>query len=173
VASNASDRLRWAVDVVDVQPGDRILEVGCGHGVAVSLVCERLDDGRITAVDRSPKMIATAQDRNRPCGHRARFVTASVEDADLGDETYDKAFAVHVAALHQPGKPLEVVRDRLAPGGALYLFSGAPGWKRLSDAQRFGEELGEALEGAPFTVSDVLAEELSGGFASAVVARVA
>jgi hypothetical protein len=104
--------------------------------VAVSLVCQRLDGGRITAVDRSPKMIATAQDRNRPCG-------------------------------------LEVVRDPLTPGGALYLFSGAPGWKRLSDAQRFGEELGEALEGAPFTVSDVLAEELSGGFASAVVARVA
>ena len=117
VASNASNRLLWAAEVLTIAPDDRILEVGCGQGVAVSLVCERLDNGRITAVDRSPKMIEMAARRNRDRADKARFIAASLEEADLGDEVYDKVFAVHVAALHRPGAGLDAVRRRLAPVG--------------------------------------------------------
>jgi SAM-dependent methyltransferase len=172
VASKASERIAWAVDVLDVAPDDRVLEVGCGHGTAVSLVCERLDGGHITAVDRSPKMIAAARKRNRPHAAKARFITANIEDADLGDESYDKVFAVHVAPLHRPGRALDVVRERLVPGGRFYLFSQAPGWKRLSDAEGFGQEVRESLDGAGFTVAQVQAEQLGNGFISGIVARV-
>jgi ubiquinone/menaquinone biosynthesis C-methylase UbiE len=68
-----------------------ILEVGCGHGVAVALVCQRLDSGRITAVDRAPKMIAMARRRNRAHAERAPFIVSTLEQADLGAEVYDKS----------------------------------------------------------------------------------
>jgi trans-aconitate methyltransferase len=171
MTARASERIAWAVDVLDVEPDDRVLEVGCGHGVAVSLVCERLDGGRITAVDRSQKMIAAARKRNRACADKARFVTADIEAANLGDETYDKAFAVHVAALEKPGEALDAVRGRLASQGSLYLFSQAPGWKQLADAERFGHELGEAIRAAGFEIVQVLAERVGAGFVAGVIAR--
>jgi ubiquinone/menaquinone biosynthesis C-methylase UbiE len=171
VASGASARLRWAVDVLGVAPDDRVLEVGCGHGVAVSLVCERLDRGRITAIDRSPKMIETATRRNHAHAGKARFIAAPLERADLGDETYDKVFAVHVAALHEPSEALDVVRRRLVPGGRLYLFSQAPGWKAPEAAAGFGERLATVLGEVGFDVEETLVEDVGPGFAAAVVAR--
>jgi protein-L-isoaspartate O-methyltransferase len=170
VAAKASERLRWAVETLDVRPTDRVLEVGCGHGVAVALVCELLEGGTITAVDRSEKMIAAARQRTEGCGEKVRLVRATIEDADLGDEVYDKAFAVHVAALHQPGPALEAVHERLVPSGRLYVFSQAPGWRTAADARRFGEELRASLPAGGFDVDELLVEELGSGFVAGAVA---
>ncbi|MGH9223125.1 MAG: class I SAM-dependent methyltransferase [Acidimicrobiales bacterium] len=54
----------WAVELLDVAPDDRILEAGCGPGVATALVCERLTTGQITAIDRSAVAIDRAKARN-------------------------------------------------------------------------------------------------------------
>jgi SAM-dependent methyltransferase len=171
VSGGASARLRWVVDAVDPAPDDRILEVGCGHGVAVTLVCERLVRGSVTAVDRSPKMVAAAERRNSAHRDKARFVADAVEDADLSGETYDKAFAVHVAALHRPGRALDAVRRRLAPDGRLYLFSQAPGWRSRADAEAFAAELMLPLGEGGFAVHDAVVAAPGGAWWSAVVAR--
>jgi ubiquinone/menaquinone biosynthesis C-methylase UbiE len=145
--------------------------VGCGHGAAVSLVCERLEGGRITAIDRSPKMIEMARRRNRHQARKARFIAASLEEADLGDERYDKVFAIHVAALHRSGRALDTVRQRLAPGGRLYLFSQEPGWKASKQAEQFGAELTKVLEEASFSTGTTLVKDLATGWVTAVVAQ--
>jgi len=115
----AAERLVWAVDVLAVEPTDRLLEIGCGHGVVVSLVCEKLDGGTITAIDRSAKMIEMARKRNADHVDSgvASFQTASLDQADLGDARFDKIFAINVGLFwrRRPVRELTILRDHLAP----------------------------------------------------------
>src|SRR5688500_14126706 len=47
------ERTTYAVEKLDVQPDDRILEIGCGRGMPAELICARLKHGSLTAIDRS------------------------------------------------------------------------------------------------------------------------
>jgi SAM-dependent methyltransferase len=125
MASKPSERFLWAVDILALDPADRVLEVGCGHGVAVSLVCERLTSGRITAIDRSKKMIEMAARRNREhvAGGRAVLKTAALEKADFGDERFDKVFAFNVASFWLSRRRRWGSSGGISPPiGAVYLF---------------------------------------------------
>src|SRR5215203_5543545 len=125
MAGKASERFVWAVNTLQVRPADRLLEVGCGHGVAVSLVCERLTTGTITAIDRSPKMIEMATRRNREHVEAGRAVLEAValEDADLGERSFDKVFAFNCAPFWlQPEVALGAVRKHLTRDGDAYIF---------------------------------------------------
>ena len=118
-----SERLRAVVDQLGIRPGARVLEIGCGHGVAATLVCERLDGGRLTAVDRSPKMIAAARRRNAAYveAGTAEFLVRSLEQLDLGDRRFDTIFAVRVGLFHrEPARARRLVEPWLAPGGKLF-----------------------------------------------------
>ena len=125
-----SERLRAVVERLDIQPDDRVLEIGCGHGVAATLVCERLDRGRLTAIDRSPKMIGAAARRNAAyvAAGTAEFLVAELDSLDLGERRFDKVFAVRVRLFHRDsGRARELVEPWLAPGGSVQSFFDEPG----------------------------------------------
>jgi SAM-dependent methyltransferase len=163
----------WAVETLAIDPADRVLEVGCGHGVAVSLVCERLTSGRITAIDRSPKMIERAAHRNRDHVARGRAVlkTAALEEADFEGERFDKVFAFNVAPFWlEPKQAMEIVGPLLCPEGAMYLFWDAR-HTRSGQARDLADRLLERLRLAEFSVSQVLLKELRPVPAVCVIGR--
>ena len=125
-----SDRLRAIVDGLAIGPGDRVLEIGCGHGVTASYVCERLGDaGRLVAIDRSPKMIAAAAGRNAAhvASGRAEFLVSELETLDLGDQRFDLVFAIRVGLFHrEPRHARELAERWLAPGGRVEAFFDPP-----------------------------------------------
>src|SRR5215208_4465025 len=173
MASKPSERFLWAVDTLAPDPADRVLEVGCGQGVAVSLVCERLTSGRITAIDRSKKMIEMAARRNREhvAGGRAVLKTVALEKADFGDERFDKVFAFNVAPFwHQPKEALGIVRRHLAPDGAVYLFWDAR-YTQPGRARDLADQLSERIRMAEFSVNQVLVKDLRPVPAVCVIGR--
>ena len=124
-----SERLRAVVEQLDIRPHHRVLEIGCGHGVAATLVCERLDGGRLTAVDRSEKMIAAATRRNARYveAGTAEFLVQRLEQLELGDRRFDVVFAVHVGLFHrEPARARGLVEPYLAPGGAVHAVWSPP-----------------------------------------------
>jgi ubiquinone/menaquinone biosynthesis C-methylase UbiE len=117
-----SERLRAVVEGLGIRPDDRVFEIGCGHGVAATFVCERLDGGRLTAIDRSPKMIAAAARRNAAYvdAGTAEFIVGSLEELDLGERRFEVVFAVRVGLFHrEPERAHELARRWLAPGGSI------------------------------------------------------
>jgi ubiquinone/menaquinone biosynthesis C-methylase UbiE len=125
-----SERLRRIVDALAVRPDDRVLEIGCGHGVAATMVCDLLDSGRFTAVDRSAKMVDAARVRNAAhvASGRAEFLVADLEDLDLGDRRFDLVFAARVGLFHrEPDRAHDLVEPWLAPGARVHSFYDEPG----------------------------------------------
>jgi SAM-dependent methyltransferase len=173
MAGRASERFVWAVDTLAVRPADRLLEVGCGHGVAVSLICERLTTGTITAIDRSPKMIEMATRRNREHIDAGRAVLEAIalEDADLGDRRFDKVFAFNAAPFWlQPEAALGAVREHLARDGAAYLFWDARHFAP-ERARDLGKKLAERLREGGLSIDSVLVKDLRPVPAACVIGR--
>jgi SAM-dependent methyltransferase len=93
------------------------------------MICERLDGGRLTGVDRSSKMIEAASRRNAAAvaAGKAEFLVMDLEDLDLGNRRFDVIFAVRVGLFHrEPERAHALVEPLLNPGGTVRAFYDAP-----------------------------------------------
>ena len=130
VAEVVPERIRWAVDTLAVEPGDRLLEIGGGPGVAASLVCERRDGGSLRLIDRSTTAIERTRRRNpeHVATGRLALETIDVADFDPGEARFEKVFAVNINVFWTTPATEELARIRRALGqdGRLFLFYETP-----------------------------------------------
>lgn len=123
------ERIRQVVTALDVGPEDRLLEIGCGRGVAVSLVCERLVSGHITGIDRSRKMIDIAASRNagNVTEGKAELRITELAGLDPAGRRFDTIFAINVNLfwVRALDPELDLLKRLLAPGGTGYVCYGA------------------------------------------------
>ncbi len=128
MALRPSNRKRnaWAVSLMDVQPSDRVLEIGFGPGVAVREIASRAVRGEVVGIDRSEVMRAQAARRNAAAirAGRVSLIVASVEDLPRFDGTFDKILAVNnVGMWVEPEVRLKELARLLRGGGLIAIVS--------------------------------------------------
>lgn len=85
----------WVAGLLDVGPGDRVLEVGFGPGVIIRHLSRLAPDGRVAGVDPSPEMLGQARARNA-AGIEAGRVDprpGTAERLPFDADAFDKALA--------------------------------------------------------------------------------
>jgi len=166
-----SSRLPWAVKRLDLSPTDRVLEIGCGHGVAASAVLDHLTEGRYVGVDRSPAMVEAAQRRNAAAvaDGRATFRVGEVPGVDLGPARFDRIVAARVVAMGRPAA-LRFAVAHLRPGGRLALVVDSPDeWRTRAQVAALADALPDAGFEPP-TVDETVVDGARVACVSAAVA---
>lgn len=119
-------RIRWAVDLMNVQPADSVLEIGCGPGAGAELICARLETGKLFAIDRSESGVDRTKRRNAKYVEAGRLTVRQIDLATLRVpvKRLHKVFAFNVNLFWVRGCADEValLHERVLPGGSVFLF---------------------------------------------------
>jgi SAM-dependent methyltransferase len=113
------DMLDEVVAELDLRPGMRVLDAGCGTGALEARLAQRHPDVEVVAIDSSPAMLARAQRRSLSLG--TRFVIADIDDFLANEKArFDRVVSVNVIwALVQPRRTIARMAEGLALGGRM------------------------------------------------------
>ncbi|HEY9600422.1 MAG TPA: class I SAM-dependent methyltransferase [Allocoleopsis sp.] len=97
LARTKRDFTQWVIHLLEIQPGDKVLEVGFGPGVGIEILTTTVSTGYIAGVDYSKEMVEQARVRNAKAieAGLVQLQQGSVEALPFADDTFDKAFALN------------------------------------------------------------------------------
>jgi SAM-dependent methyltransferase len=130
VEPNLGDMHAAVVERAALQPGERLLDIGCGTGGAAFLAVEAGAD--VTGLDLSPVLIETARERAAEGGLELRLDAGDAESLPYDDASFDVVTST-VGIMFAPGQ--EAAASELArvtrPGGrtaiASWIWEGSGG----------------------------------------------
>lgn len=131
----AEDLLRKAA----LDPGERVLDVGCGTGVVTRLAADKVgSEGAVVGLDNNPGMLAVA--RSVHSGQAIEWREASADSLPFPDEAFDVVLCqLSLQFMPDPSQALREMRRVLVTGGRVVLNVPGP-------ADPLFRSLAEAME---------------------------
>lgn len=114
------ERNDWVLSLLQIEPVDRILEIGFGPGVTVGKVASMAAE--VVGIDHSAVMVSQATRRNREWIESKKLMLALGSAETLTPELglFDKIYSVNVAQFwKEPAAVFHRLRSLLRPGGVL------------------------------------------------------
>lgn len=155
---NAVAGRRAVLDRIDLGPGMKLLDVGCGPGrLSVPAARTLGDGGLVVALDLQPAMLRKAEERALAAGlGNIRFLQAGAGEGKVQRNFFDRAILVTVLGeIKDRGSALTEIYEALVPGGILSVTEMLPDphyiskkrLRRLASKAGFREK---ATYGGPF-----------------------
>ncbi len=154
------DVVRQVIQSLEIRPGERILDLGCGNGWATRLLAQANAGVQAIGVDASERMVARAEALHS-LTIRARYEVGSFEALDFKDQSFDRVFSMEAFyyagdlkkaiaetfRVLKPGGKAEVMLDFYEESAASEPWAevlgldlhrlGEAGWKRAFEASGF------------------------------------
>jgi len=120
---DAARRRRLVREALAAQPGDRVLDVGCGPGFYCLEIAEEVGpDGRVVGIDAAAPMLEMAR-RRCEAFDNVTFKQGDIMSIPVEDETFDRAICVQVLEYIEPATgALSEIKRTLRPGGRAVIW---------------------------------------------------
>jgi phosphatidylethanolamine/phosphatidyl-N-methylethanolamine N-methyltransferase len=107
---------------MNIQPGERVLEVGVGTGINLSLYPE---DCQVTGIDFSSSMLEKARERAaRKEPSNIRLLQMDAADLKFIDDSFDIVYAPYlISVVPDPVKVAQEMRRVCRPGGRIIFLN--------------------------------------------------
>jgi phosphatidylethanolamine/phosphatidyl-N-methylethanolamine N-methyltransferase len=111
-----------AIQRMDIQPGERVLEVGVGTGINLSLYPT---DAAITGIDFSEPMLEKARERaSRKEMRHTRLLQMDAADLKFADDSFDIVYAPYlISVVPDPVGVAQEMRRVCRPGGRIIILN--------------------------------------------------
>jgi ubiquinone/menaquinone biosynthesis C-methylase UbiE len=120
--SHHSDITEQTLALMDIQPGDRILDLGCGTGWASRRMARLATAGEIVGLDVADEMLRRAE-QSSSAFRNVRYAWGSAENIPEADNAFNKILSVESFYYYaDQGKALDELRRVMSPGGALFIL---------------------------------------------------
>lgn len=136
-----------AIEALAPQPGERIIDIGCGCGAtALDLMGRVGPTGAVTGFDVSDPMLAVARRRAAEAGLPVSFLNGDVQTHDFEPGSADRAFSrFGVMFFEDPTAAFANLATALRPGGTLAFVC----WQSMAENAWMAVPLGAARPHMP------------------------
>jgi trans-aconitate methyltransferase len=168
---NKPDRFIWAAELLNIKSSDQILEIGCGNGIVLDLLAQKLRRGTITGIDRSKIALRQALKNNASHINAGKV---SLVNSDLKNFNSDYsftmifAFNVNLFWTTTAEDELTLIRSLLQRNGLLYLLYSPPSKNAV---EKIIQTVSDNLKTSFFRIDDVVQQQIKNTSVCAIIAR--